>query len=38
VNIVIILWLVLKYVLAVVKEAHTRTAISAWADHTMGDI
>jgi Ca2+-binding EF-hand superfamily protein len=38
VNIVIILWLVLKYVLAVVKEAHTRTAISAWADHTMGDV
>ena len=35
VNIVFILWIMVKYVLAVLKEAHTRTAIEVWGNHAF---
>ena len=35
INVLAIIWMVLKYVLAIIREAHTRTAISVWMTHAF---
>ena len=35
INIIAILWMMLKYVLAIIREAHTRETINVWVKHAF---